>query len=149
MLYEGGIRVPGTVVWPSGIDKPRRTDIPCVTSDFYPTVLDALDLEMAGQPRPIDGVSLMPLLRGDMEERPEPIAFEHSDTSQALVDDEFKLVRPDQSADFELYNLRTDPSESDDVIDGHPDVASRMRQTLEEWHDSCDSSRRGDDYGTC
>ena len=41
-LYEGGVRVPGLLEWPARITRARVTDIPCVTSDYFPTVLDAI-----------------------------------------------------------------------------------------------------------
>ena len=75
MLWEGGIRVPGIIEWPAGIRKPLATDVPCVTSDIYPTILDIVGVRVERQVEPLDGVSLKPLLEGTMRERPKPIAF--------------------------------------------------------------------------
>jgi arylsulfatase A-like enzyme len=72
-LLEGGIRVPGIIQWPKKIDEPRTTSVPCVTSDILPTVCDVLGLGLPN--RPIDGISLVPLLEGNMTDRPVPIAF--------------------------------------------------------------------------
>jgi arylsulfatase A-like enzyme len=72
--YEGGLRVPGILEWPARVAGPRTTDIPCNTYDFYPTLLDIVDVQMAGQP-PLDGVSLLPLLDGEMTARPAPMGF--------------------------------------------------------------------------
>ena len=72
-VYEGGLRVPGIIEWPAGIPKPRVTDVNAVTSDMLPTICD-----LAGQllpSRPLDGISLIPLLEGSMRERPKPICF--------------------------------------------------------------------------
>jgi arylsulfatase A-like enzyme len=69
----GGVRVPGIIEWPARIRKPRTSDLISVTSDMLPTVCDVV-----GQPlpeRPLDGMSLGPLLDGKMTERPEPICF--------------------------------------------------------------------------
>ena len=44
-LYEGGVRVPGILVWPARVKKPRLVTTPCVTADYFPTVLDAAGLE--------------------------------------------------------------------------------------------------------
>ena len=74
-LWEGGIRVPAVLEWPAGIRAPRRTAIPCCTTDVYPTVLDLIGLEVPNQVRPLDGISLRPLLEGRMAKRPEPLAF--------------------------------------------------------------------------
>jgi len=73
-IYEGGLRVPGILQWPARLGKHRVTDVPCVTSDIYPTLLDLVGVTMPGQP-PLDGISLVPLLEGRMTQRPKPIGF--------------------------------------------------------------------------
>lgn len=72
-LLEGGIRVPGIIEWPSMVKQPRTTSVPCVTSDIMPTICDLLDLKLPD--RPMDGISLVPVLKNEMQERPSPIAF--------------------------------------------------------------------------
>lgn len=72
-IYEGGIRVPGIIEWPARITQPRISNTNTVTSDILPTLA-----EITGQPlpeRPIDGISLVPLLNGGMPSRPSPIFF--------------------------------------------------------------------------
>ena len=64
-LYEGGIRVPGILVWPDRIKQPRSSNFPCVTSDYLPTVLHALG-ETLPAGRPYDGISLLPVIEGEM-----------------------------------------------------------------------------------
>jgi arylsulfatase A-like enzyme len=73
LMYEGGIRVPGIIEWPKRITKPRETDVNTVTSDMLPTICD-----LVGQPlpdRPLDGISLKPLVDGKMTKRTSPICF--------------------------------------------------------------------------
>lgn len=77
-LWEGGIRVPAVLEWPARIKQPVATDVPCSTSDLYPTILDILDLEPPERRRPLDGISLLPLIDGTMQQRPKPIAFWHA-----------------------------------------------------------------------
>jgi hypothetical protein len=73
-VFEGGLRVPGLVEWPAVIRTPRRSAVPTVTSDIFPTVLDLLGLPAPA--RPLDGVSLRRLLvDGTLAERPQPIGF--------------------------------------------------------------------------
>ena len=72
-MYEGGIRVPGVIEWPSRIQQPRTTQFSSVTSDILPTLC-----ELAGLPlpnRPLDGISLIPAINGTMQTRPSPIFF--------------------------------------------------------------------------
>lgn len=74
-LYEGGIRVPSLLEWPAMIKENRQTDMPAVTSDYYPTIVEILGLQLEHQPEPVDGISLLPLIEGDMEQRNAPIGF--------------------------------------------------------------------------
>lgn len=74
--YEGGLRVPAIVEWPAVVTKPRVTNVACVSSDIFPTLLDILGLQSLDPSRPIDGISLKPLIvDGSMESRPQPIGF--------------------------------------------------------------------------
>ena len=73
-VYEGGLAVPGLLEWPARIKRPRVIDVPCVTSDIYPTLLDVAGVKLANQP-PLDGVSLLPLLEGRVASRTQPIGF--------------------------------------------------------------------------
>jgi arylsulfatase A-like enzyme len=148
-LYEGGIRVPGLLVWPDKIKKQRHITMPCSTSDYYPTVLDVLNIEMPNQPRPIDGTSLVPLLEGKMTKRPYPIAFEtrHGDKKPlALVDNRYKLYSPDDGNTFELYDIINDPSETTDLADQNPEKVRQLKTILLQWRASCEQSLAGKDY---
>lgn len=72
-VYEGGLRVPAILDWPAKVPLPKFTNVPCVTSDIMPTLLD-----IVGAPTPdipMDGISLLPLIEGTMKERSEGIGF--------------------------------------------------------------------------
>lgn len=73
-LWEGGIRVPSIVEWPAVIKKPETTDVPCGTIDIYPTVLQITGATVSHQPH-LDGVSLLPLMEGQMTARSQPMGF--------------------------------------------------------------------------
>jgi arylsulfatase A-like enzyme len=146
-LYEGGIRVPALLEWPAKIRAQGATDMPAVTSDYYPTVLDYLGVRPRGQVEPLDGVSLKPLLEGHRNERPRPIGFQTRGMA-ALSDNRFKLVILGEGKDVELYDILADPSESHDVASQHPSVVNEMSRRLRIWQDSCARSNRGEDYGT-
>lgn len=84
-MYEGGLRVPGIIEWPARIRVPLISKVNSVTSDMLPTLC-----ELAGQPvpnRPLDGISLTPLMDGKMQERPSPIFFWEFDTQGAFTSD--------------------------------------------------------------
>jgi arylsulfatase A-like enzyme len=89
-LWEGGIRVPGILEYPAVVKTARVIDAPCVTSDFLPTALDYAGLKIDG-PAPLDGISLKPLIEGQISERPQGIGFEYAKMA-AWIDNRFKLV---------------------------------------------------------
>lgn len=145
-LYEGGIRVPGLLVWPAMVKEGLRVSMPCNTSDYFPTVLDALGYQLPKeQQRPYDGISLMPLIRGKETKRSRPIAFE-SKSQAALIAERYKIYRPKPKANFELYDLKADPGEKEDLAKKYPEMVTTMRAQLESWRNSCKASHAGDDY---
>jgi len=74
-IYEGGLRVPGIIVWPArGLR--GRTSVPAVTSDIYPTALALADVNVPGQ-HPLDGIDLGGVLAGKVTRRSAPIGFWH------------------------------------------------------------------------
>ena len=73
-IYEGGLRVPAMFEWPARIPNPMISDIPCNTSDIYPTLLEIVGVRMKNQPH-LDGVSLVQLINGKMNARPKPMGF--------------------------------------------------------------------------
>lgn len=73
-LWDGGIRVPTVIEWPAVVKQPRRISEPCGTVDIYPTVCDIAGVTMPNQPV-LDGVSLLPLIRGEVWSRTNPLGF--------------------------------------------------------------------------
>ena len=74
-VYEGGLLVPAIMEWPTMIKSHRKTSVRCNTCDIYPTLLDIVGVKIEHQPR-LDGVSLLPLIRGDdLRARPQPMGF--------------------------------------------------------------------------
>ena len=146
-LYEGGVRVPGTLVWPDGVD-PGVVDAPCVTTDYYPTVLDAVGIDGAG-PKPLDGESLLPLLRGERDGRLSPIGFRDRNATGdggdiAVIDGDEKLIRPHADAAFQLYDLAEDPYETENLADDRSERIDELETWLDGWRASIDGDdRRG------
>lgn len=73
-LYEGGLRVPAFLEWPERLSAPRATNMPCSTSDIYPTLLEIAGVTIENQPV-LDGISLAPLLAENRERRPKDLGF--------------------------------------------------------------------------
>jgi arylsulfatase A-like enzyme len=138
--YEGGIREPLIVKWP-GVIKPRSVSrAPVMSTDFYPTLL-----EMAGQPmRPkqyIDGVSFVPLLKGEpMAERPLFWHYPHysnqgSQPGGAVRLGAYKLIESFEDMRVELFNVREDIGEQNDLAAKRPAKVAELRQLLHNWRD--------------
>jgi len=145
-LYEGGIRVPGMLVWPEKVKRSRVVDMPVVTSDYFPTVLSVLGYKLPQeQVRPYDGIDLMALIEGRMSKRPRPIGFESS-KKLALSDNRYKIHSGNGGKTFELYDLLEDPSETKDLAAEKPEILKAMKQQLETWRSSCKASSAGEDY---
>lgn len=132
-LHEGGLRVPGILEWPAMIPAARTTDYPCVTSDYYPTILDALDLRITNQ-KPIDGISLMPVITNtsDTLTRTHAIGFRF-DASRSWVTQQHKLISKDGGSTYELYDLLADTNETNNILSSEPVLASRLQLELETW----------------
>lgn len=73
-LWEGGLRVPSLIEWAGHIEGGVSTDYQASTNDFLPTILDLLDI-FPSQAVPFDGISLVPMLKGESSQRPVPIAL--------------------------------------------------------------------------
>ncbi len=145
-VYEGGLRVPAIIEWPNGISEPRVTSYPAVTMDIFPTIAEVAGLPESVMLTPIDGISLAPLFRSDMERREKPIAFRHQGRA-ALIDNDYKILTLEVgSGNYELYNLEADPKETTDLYAREPEVASRLRAALESWNESVEQSMAGLDY---
>ncbi len=144
-LYEGGIRVPGLLEWPAKIKQARSTDMAVGTVDYFPTIMEAVGFELPDPDRPMDGVSLLPLIEGTMTKRPSPLGFQSS-KQIALSDNRYKLYSGDKGKTYELYDLIEDPSETTDLAKQKPKILQQMIKTLEDWRASCKSSDEGNDY---
>jgi len=137
-LYEGGVREPWIIRAP-GITKPGSIcDTPVISNDFYPTLL-----ELAGLPRNPkqhrDGVSLAPLLRGRSLKRG-PLYWHYPHYSNqggapagAVRDGDWKLIEWYEDGSLELYNLRKDPAEKNNLASVHQGKARQLRARLAAW----------------
>lgn len=149
-LWEGGIRVPAVVEWPGHLKGSRLCSFQSGTVDFLPTILDLLDLTPKKKV-PLDGVSLLPALKGDKTERSVPLAFGYQrlykDTELfAFIQGEYKICIPDVGDEMMLFNLEADPTESNNLAASNPELLEKMELQLEDVKRSWTLSREGKDY---
>ena len=143
-LNEGGVRVPGILDWPAHVKSGTVTDFPSVTSDYLPTILDAVQVEYSGK-RPLDGISLLPVISGEKKKRTKAIGFE-SKNLLAWSTQHYKLFSKNKGKTWELYDLIADPSEKNDLAARHPEIVKRLSKDLIAWRKSCVQSSQGKDY---
>jgi arylsulfatase A-like enzyme len=144
-MYEGGTREPLFVRWP-GVVKPGFTcTVPVTSPDFYPTIL-----EMAGLPlRPnqhSDGVSLLPLLNGANSLEREAIYWHYphygnqgGTPGSSIRTGDYKLIHFFEGDRLELYNLRADISEEQDLAAEMPALAEKLSTQLASWRQRCEA----------
>jgi arylsulfatase A-like enzyme len=144
-LYEGGIREPLIIQWPGVTEWSRTSDVPVISTDFYPTLL-----AMTGTPpRPdqhVDGTSLVPVLKGDSSLQREALFWHYPHYANqggfpggAIRMGDWKLIEDYEEGRVRLFNLETDLGERNNVAGQHPNRVRRMRDRLHGWYDDVDA----------
>ncbi|MCZ6632146.1 MAG: sulfatase-like hydrolase/transferase [bacterium] len=154
-LFDGGVGVPALLNWPGHAEPGRTVTTPYSTLDYFPTIVDLMGYEMPDD-RPIDGISLMPLIRGEMTERPRPIPYRFNSPKEAMfgaptiamIDNQFKCLTnlSDDGSEDMCFDLVNDRPETTNIIDDQRDRVNQTKNTLREWIDSCRHSHSGGDY---
>jgi len=145
-VYEGGLRVPCVIEWPAGISSARRTSHPAGIVDIFPTLADIVGLPAESLLNPIDGVSLLSLFKEETGPRKKPLFFRHTGRT-AVIDNGFKLLNDKRGGEnFQLYDLSEDQSESTNLIEAKPDIATDLLAKLKTWNASVDDSLSGKDF---
>lgn len=142
-MHEGGIRVPGLFLWPAKIKEPLVTNQPFVTSDYLPTILDALSLQSSPNIE-LDGESMLPILLGEKKTRTTAVSCMLS-SKLSSQDFRYKLYAENQV--FELYDMQKDSLETTNIALEKPAVLEKMKATYLTWLSSVKSSFEGSEYG--
>ncbi|OGV70508.1 MAG: hypothetical protein A2283_08735 [Lentisphaerae bacterium RIFOXYA12_FULL_48_11] len=144
-IYEGGTRVPCFVVWP-GVVKPGSTSNQVIQSiDWYPTILEMLGIvRKPGQE--FDGISIVPTLKGEKLSRDtifclfphEPKVPEGTPPSVYVRKGGWKLIRiffdgENQQHRYELYNLKDDIGEKNNLAEKYPERVTKMDALIEKF----------------
>jgi arylsulfatase A-like enzyme len=132
-LTEGGIRVPWIAHWPTAITAGGTSAQHCMTMDWSATLLDAAGVA-ADAAYPLDGVSLMPVLRDPAHTFDRPLHWRMKHRGQrALREGIWKYLRVD-GHDF-LFNLAADERERANLAIREPHRLSELRAAWERWND--------------
>ncbi|MHC4328829.1 MAG: sulfatase [Planctomycetota bacterium] len=139
-LYEGGIRVPLIVRWP-GVVRPGITcRTPVISTDFYPTLLEAAGLRSKAG-KTFDGESIVPTLKQTGPLKRKAIFFHYPNYAWhrsnrlggAIREGDYKLIKWYDDGLVELYNLADDLGEQNDLSEKMPEKASDLKRKLEAW----------------
>ncbi len=133
-LYEGGIRVPMIARWPGKIKEGVVTNHISAFWDIMPTLAQITGAEI---PEDIDGISFLPTLIGKKEQNKHDYLyweFHEMNGKLAVRKGKWKAVRNnvfnDSISEIELYDLLSDPDESDNMAGEFPDVISEMKEIM-------------------
>jgi len=147
--YEGGIREPMFAYWKDKIKAGTKSEVPVTNLDFYPTILEVAGIEKPAD-KILDGKSILPILKGKgtLKERPLfwhfPIYLEGGNEEtqdpvfrtrpgSAIRLGDWKLIQYFENNDIELYNLKDDLSEENNLAESNTEKAKELLKLLENW----------------
>lgn len=139
--HEGGVREPLIAKWPGKIEAGSTCAEPVIGMDFYPTFL-----EMAGLPartgEHVDGLSILPLLKGEVDGLKREKLYWHyphyhrTKPYGAIRDGDWKLIEFFEEGNLELFDLKKDPFERNNLAKERPAKAKEMLEDLKAWRKS-------------
>ena len=140
-LYEGGLREPLLIRWPGVVAAGSVCETPVVLTDLVPTILAAAGIDASTTVGPLDGVSLVGLLRGETLP-PRQLCWhfpnytnQGSRPASAIRDGDWKLVEQLEDESAELFDLASDPSETKNLAAANPERVNDLRQKLHAWRE--------------
>lgn len=146
---EGGVHVPFVIQWKGSLPAGQVYEQPVIQLDVLPTALAAAGVEI--QPNwNLDGVNLLPHLRGEADGPPHDALYWRMGEQSAIRRGEWKLVRYDRAIDEEgvrsnpregvrvtparLYNVAKDPGETNDLAASHPEKVEELLGAWRSWN---------------
>lgn len=135
-IHEGGIATPMIVRWPKYIKANTITDVPGQIVDLMPTIVDIAQAEypfnyQGHKVLPMEGISLLPVFEGKLLSRKEPMFWEYNG-SRAVREGNWKLVA-ERGREWELYNLKEDRTEMDNLVEKYPEKRAEMAKKYDAW----------------
>lgn len=139
--YDGGVHVPLLVVWPEVVEAGSVCDTPVIGYDHVPTLLEATGTPLK-EGQVVDGESLLPLLNQKDVLKRDAICWHYphyhpgsATPYSAIRAGDWKLIEFLEDSHVELYNLRRDVGEADNVATVEPDIALKLQKQLAEWRE--------------
>ncbi|MEM9368798.1 MAG: sulfatase, partial [Planctomycetota bacterium] len=140
-LCEGGARVPLLIHYPDVTQPGAKSNVPVQSTDLFATFIELAGGDSSKHPD-LDGISLMPLVRGEGTlARGEPLIGyrAYQDLYASVREGDWNLLAY-RSGQVALYDVNADVSETNDVVNRYPDVASALKEKLIQWEKRVDVS---------
>ncbi len=140
-LLEGGIREPMIVRWPGVVTEGSRCDSYLLIEDFFPSILEMAGIRRYRVPQTVDGLSFVPLLRGTGDpSRGRSLIWNYPhvwgnrgpgiDLNCAIREGDWKLIYSYKTGEKELYDIRHDIGEEQNLAAERPDLVQRLSHKL-------------------
>lgn len=137
--YEGGVHIPLIVSWPAKVKPGSTCDVPVITYDHVPTLLEATQTSLK-EKQIVDGESLLPLLTETGALKRQAIFWHyphyHPGSARpysAIREGDWKLIQFHEDNHVELYNLKLDAGEADNRAPHDSVRAMQLRDKLNAW----------------
>ena len=140
--FEGGTRVPFFAHWPKQFKEPKAFDPMMISLDIMPTCLAAAGAKEEDLNN-LDGVNLLPFIRGEKAKPPHQNLYWHKLWFSAMRDGPWKLIYV-QDYGYALYNLDEDLPESKNLIKSETKRAEKMMGKLNAWKSELEEPRWGE-----
>ena len=128
-FFEGGIRVPFILSWPDQIDPGLKFDKPVHHFDIFSTIASAANVKIP-MDRKIDGVDLMPYIKGEKLANPHQTLFWRSGNHQAVLHENWKYLISKKEGTKWLFDTDQDPLERNNLININPEKTSQIENLL-------------------
>lgn len=136
--YEGGIRVPLIIFWPDFINGGKVIDTPVSSIDFFPTLCSAAGIKNSTD-EVVDGLNLLPLIKGENNVKRQSLFwhFPHYrgkiNPYSIIRNGDWKLIKRYDGKPFELFNLKNDLSEKNDLSQDMPEKVKELNEEIMIW----------------
>ena len=147
-LYEGGIREPMLIKWPGNTSSGSISDVPVISTNFYPTILEMAGLELRPEQH-IDGMSMVNLLTDshtNIHIDTQSLFFHYphygnqgGTPGAAIRKGNYKLIEFFEDGRLELYDLSEDIGEKNNLSDLMPKLRDELLEELHQWQKDVDA----------
>lgn len=140
---EGGIREPMIVKWPEKVLANSTTDSYVIVEDFFPSILEMAGVRNYKMAQPIDGVSFVPVLKGNNTDNSRPLFWHYPNrwgpfgpgigSTSTIRQGDWKLIYYHANRRFELFNLADDIGETKNLVSSNPEKVQTLARTLTDY----------------